>query len=250
MIKFKQRFNLPVLGWLLYLLMMILLCSLGFWQVKRAEQKTLFLRQQQLAIDAPMLNLNRQPLLDGANLEAVRYQKVTVAGRYDEAHQFLIDNQIMDGKPGYFVLTPFLIEQERRAVLINRGWVPLGHNREVLPGVAMKSTVLQVDGRINFFPSVGIKLENAEIPSEGWPAVVQVVNHDVLAARLGYDLYSFQIELDSKSPEGYRRDWKISPVLPPEKHLAYAVQWFGLALTLTVLFFWINNRKSSEDSEE
>ncbi|MDD4914078.1 MAG: SURF1 family protein [Methylococcales bacterium] len=250
MMNLNGKFKFPLFGWVVYLLLMVLLCSLGFWQVKRAEQKTLFLQQQQLAIDAPLLNLNLQPILDGANLDAVRYQKVVVAGRYDEAHQFLIDNQIMDGKPGYFVLTPFLIDQEKRAILVNRGWVPLGRDRNSLPNVALKTTVLQVNGRINFFPSVGIKLKDAEIPSDGWPSVVQVVNHDVLASRLGYDLYSFQIELDPKASEGYRRNWQVSPILSPEKHLAYAVQWFGLALTLTALFFWINNRKQSEDSEE
>jgi surfeit locus 1 family protein len=79
---------------------------------------------------------------------------------------------------------------------------------------------------------------------------VQIVNHDVLADRLGYDLYGFQIELDPKAAEGFRRDWKISPTISPEKHLAYAVQWFGLALTLTALFYWINSRKQSEESDE
>jgi len=171
---------------------------------------------------------------------------VLVAGRYDEAHQFLIDNQILDGKPGYFVLTPFLIAQEKRAVLVNRGWVPLGEDRKALPDVSIKTEVKRITGRINHFPPVGIKLKGAEIPTEGWSSVVQVVDSRILAARLGYDLYDFQIELDADAAEGYRRQWKTASTIPPEKHLAYAVQWFGLALTLTGLFIWISSRKRSE----
>jgi len=146
------------------------------------------------------------------------------------------------------VLTPFLLDQGKNAVLVNRGWVPLGADRKLLPDVGIKTEIRRVTGRINHFPPVGIKLKGAEIPTEGWPAVVQVVDSRVLAARLAYDLYDFQIELDADASEGYRRQWKSSSTIPPEKHLAYAVQWFGLALTLTGLFIWISIRKRSEHS--
>ena len=250
MINLSEKFRFPLFGWVVYLLLMVLLCSLGFWQVKRSGEKTAFLQQQQLALEAPVQDLNLQPIKETTNFETIRYQKVTIAGRYDDAHQFLVDNQVMDGKPGYFVLTPFLVNQEKRAVLVNRGWVPLGGDRNVLPSIGVKATVLLINGRLNHFPAVGVKLKNAEVPTEGWPSVVQIVSADVLAHKLGYELYGFQIELDAKAPEGYRRDWKVNPTISPEKHLAYAVQWFGLALTLTALFFWFNGRKQSEDSDE
>jgi surfeit locus 1 family protein len=250
MVNFKKIIKLPWFSWAVYLLLMILLCSLGFWQVKRSSQKNLFLQQQQLAIEAPVVNLNQQPIQDGVNFDNIRYQRVEVAGRYDGAHQFLVDNQVLDGKPGYFVMTPFLIDYDKRAILINRGWVPLGSDRNVLPNVSLENTVLSVSGRLNLFPSVGVQLKDADVPTKGWPAVVQVATKKALAARLGYDIYWFQIELDKTAPEGYKREWRVNPTVSPEKHLAYAVQWFGLALTLTLLFFWYNNRKQSEDSDE
>lgn len=240
----SREFRFSLLGLSVYCLLLALLCSLGFWQLGRAEQKKQFLRQQQAATGAVILDLNRQPVTDS---ESFRYRNVTVTGRYDAAHQFLIDNQMLDGKPGYFVLTPFLMDQEKRAVLVNRGWVALGADRSVLPDVSIRTEESRrINGRINHFPPVGIKLKGAEIPTDGWPAIVQVVDSRVLAAKLAYDLYDFQIELDAKAAEGYRREWKTSSVIPPEKHLAYAVQWFGLALTLTGLFIWISIRKRSE----
>ncbi|MGZ4958925.1 MAG: SURF1 family protein [Methylomonas sp.] len=238
-----REFTFSVLGLSVYLLMMTLLCNLGFWQLGRAEQKRQFLQQQQEASESAALDLNLNPVDD---VESVRYRKAVVTGRYDDAHQFLVDNQMLDGRPGYYVLTPFIIANETRAVLVNRGWVPAGTDRQRLPVLNIRDSAARVSGRINHFPVVGIRLKGAEIPSSGWPAVVQVVDARVLAARLGYELHDFQIELDADAEEGYRREWKTVTVIPPEKHLAYAVQWFALALTLTGLFIWISSRKRSE----
>jgi surfeit locus 1 family protein len=105
-----------------------------------------------------------------------------------------------------------------------------------------------VSGRINQFPTVGIKLKGAEIPTNTWPSVVQLIDSQVLTEKLGYEIASFQLELEPESQEGYKREWKINTAIPPEKHLGYAVQWFGLALTLTALFFWISLKKRSEYS--
>jgi len=127
--------------------------------------------------------------------------------------------------------------------LVNRGWIPLGASREVLPDIGISTVTQQVRGRINRFPEPGLKLKGAEIPGETWPVRVQVIDSQLLADRLGYALADYQIELDSAQPDGYQRQWKIAVAIPPEKHRAYAVQWFGLALTLTALFIWISSRK-------
>jgi surfeit locus 1 family protein len=239
----NRSFQMSWMGMSAYALMMLLLCSLGFWQLGRAEQKAQLLLQQQAAIDSGVINLNLQAIDDVA---AVRYRSAGLAGHYDAAHQFLLDNQIVDGKSGYFVLTPFLPDGQRTAILINRGWLAVGGDRNRLPDLAMNTQPSQVVGRINQFPSVGIVLKGAEIPTENWPSVVQVVDSKVLSQKLGYEIASFQLELEPIAPEGYKREWKINVAIPPEKHRAYAVQWFGLALTLTALFIWISIKKSSE----
>ncbi len=233
----NRQFYFSPLGVGLYFIVLALLCCLGFWQLNRSEQKKQFLEQQQNALQADALDLNQQTVID---VENVMYHRVAMRGRYDQAHQFLIDNQIMDGKSGYFVLTPFLIDKQERAVLINRGWLAAGNDRKVLPNVNLATTTDTITGRINHFPVVGLKLKGAEIPTESWPSVVQLVDTKVLSDKLGYELYDFQIELGADAANGYRREWKINTAIPPEKHIAYAVQWFGLALALTCLFVWIS----------
>lgn len=242
-IVLNRAFQVSWIGLVGYLLLVTLLCRLGFWQLDRAEQKRQMLLQQQAAMEAGSIDLNQRWIED---VDTVRYRKATIRGHYDRAHQFLIDNQIVDGRSGYFVLTPFFVDDAANAVLINRGWIPLGKDRNVLPDVNFDAKQTQITGRINHFPSVGLKLKGAEIPSDSWPSVVQVVDANVLSEKLDYRVAPYQIELDVSAKEGYKRDWKISVPIPPEKHQAYAVQWFGLALTLTALFIWISIKNRSE----
>ena len=235
-IKFEKG---PTLA---YLCLLPLLLALGIWQLGRSEEKSVFLKQQQLgSASAEIIELSAR--LEN-NVDALRYKKVRATGHYDPAHQFLIDNQISAGKAGYFVLTPFILAGETKAVLVNRGWVPLNKDRSVLPDVQMMQAPTVVAGRINRFPSVGIKLAGAEIPTDGWPSVAQVVDSEVLAKKLAYPLFPFQLELDKDQPAGFKRDWQTSAVMLPEQHIAYAFQWFALAITLTLLFIWYSFKKN------
>ena len=235
-----SSFNFSLIPLLLYLALVTLLISLGFWQLGRADEKKIFLTKQQLSADKEVISLKS---IIGADLESLRYRKVEISGRYDEEHQFLIDNQIVNGQAGYFVMTPLLVDGLKSAILVNRGWVALNKDRRVLPDVSITHQKATILGRVNNFPVVGIKLAGAEIPTDGWPSVVQVVDSDVLAGRLGYSLVPFQVELNGEMNEGYHREWRKSAVMPPEKHIAYAVQWFGLAITLTILFIWLGTKR-------
>jgi surfeit locus 1 family protein len=229
---------------LAYLCLLPLLLALGTWQLGRSEQKSLFLQQQQQALAASEIIHLAAGLEDQG--DQLRYKKVEVIGHYDQTHQFLIDNQISAGKAGYFVLTPFILDGESQAVLVNRGWIPLNQNRAVLPDLQLKQEQTRITGRINRFPSVGLKLAGAEIPTDSWPSVIQVVDHQVLAKKLAYPLFSFQVELDKDLADGYKRDWQTATIMLPEQHTAYAVQWFALAFTLTLLFIWYSFKSNDK----
>ena len=235
-IKFERG---PTLA---YLCLLPLLLALGIWQLGRSDEKRLFLKQQEQGVASSEILRLSTAIED--DVERLRYKKAIATGHYDQAHQFLIDNQINAGKAGYFVLTPFVLQGEAKAVLVNRGWIPLNQDRSVLPDVQIKNEQTVITGRINRFPSVGIKLTDAEIPTENWPSVAQVVDTEVLAKKLAYPLFPFQIELDKGLPEGFKREWQTTTVMLPEQHTAYAIQWFALAITLTVLFIGYSCKKN------
>jgi surfeit locus 1 family protein len=227
---------------LAYCCLLPLLIALGTWQLGRSEEKRLFLKQQEQGLVSSEI-IQLSTAIDD-NVDGLRYKKVQATGHYDQAHQFLLDNQISAGKAGYFVFTPFVLQGEGKAVLVNRGWVPLNQDRSVLPNMQIKNEQTMVRGRINHFPGVGLKLAGAEIPTEGWPSVLQVIDSQVLAKKLGYSLFPFQIELDKDLPEGFKREWQTTTIMLPEQHTAYAIQWFALAFTLTILFIWYSCKRN------
>jgi cytochrome oxidase assembly protein ShyY1 len=54
-----------------------------------------------------------------------------------------------------------------------------------------------------------------------------------LEAEPGLGLAPFQVKLDAGNPHGYRGDW-APPGNLVERSIAYAVQWFALALAAAV----------------
>ena len=234
-----NRLKLNLFPTLVFLVLFTLLISLGLWQLDRAEEKRQLLKLNDKRSSTQILLLTGET---PDNPNKLRYREVQLSGTYDEEHQFLIDNQIVNGQPGYFVMTPLVLSKSGKAVLVNRGWVPLKMNRSELPEISLpqNNIAVKISGRINIFPSVGIQLDGAEIPTPGWPSVVQVVDHEILSEKLGYPLFGFQVELDPDENNGFVRQWHEARILTPERHQAYAFQWFALAFTLCGLFFWIN----------
>lgn len=229
-----------------YLSLLSLFIVAGFWQLDRAEEKRNLLVRQSKAQEDQRLKLS-----DATGYhQGLRYAGVTLSGRYDQDHQFLIDNQVLNKRVGYFVMTPFLPEHQKISVLVNRGWVPANLDRTVLPKLPLQNTQSTITGRINDFPSVGIKLAGAEIPAAGWPSVVQLVDSKVLANKLEYPLHQFQVQLDNDMADGYQRFWESALMkIPPEKHTAYAMQWFSFALVLTLIFVVLTVKRELNESE-
>ncbi len=221
----------------LFIGILSVLVSLGFWQLDRAKEKSQLLELNKKRSSSQILVLTDRTRVD---LNELRYREALLAGTYDGQHQFLLDNQIVNGRPGYFVMTPLILSKSAKAVLVNRGWVPLNKDRSQLPEIVLPiQTEINIKGRINSFPSVGIKLDGAEIPNPGWPSVVQIINHEILSERLGYPLFGFQVELDADENYGFVRQWHRARYLTTEKYQAYAFLWFVLDLTLCGLFFWL-----------
>lgn len=211
-----------------------LFVNLGLWQLRRAEDKRALLnaRSEQTA-RAPLTLLPGDKAGDG-----YRYRRVSVAGRYDAVRQVLLDNQVYNGRAGYQVLTPLSPKGGGCAVLVNRGWVPAAPSRSELPTVAIAEADAQVEGIIDHFPSVGLRLKGADQLGSGYPVVVQAVDAAQLSGRFGYCLQPYQILLAPEAGDGYVREWRMQHI-DPDKSLGYAFQWFAMAAGLAAYASWI-----------
>ena len=225
------------------LLLLPVLLTLGLWQLDRARQKAELQAAFAERLDQPPVPLAEVDVTDPAN----RYRRVIASGRYDGAHQVLLDNQVRAGQPGYHVLTPLRLT-EGGAILVNRGWIALGESRQVLPDLTTPAESVTASGWLGQPANPGLRLgEDAE--ASPWPRVVPYVDYQRLAALLGYPLRPVLVLLEPEAPGGYRRDWQPRfGGFGPERHRGYAVQWFALAATLVILYLvtGLRRRPSSE----
>ncbi len=226
---------------LVTLLVLPLLLALGFWQLDRAHQKEALQGNFKASLRAPEVRITSVDLADST----LRYRKVTLRGRYDSTHQILLDNQVQDGQPGYHVFTPLQIPGRIPAILINRGWVPLGSSRQTLPDLTVTGKEVVISGRISQPANPGLRLGGSALDTaRRWPRVMQYLDYGELAAVLGYPLEPAVVLLDPEVNGGYLRKWHPQFVgFGPERHRGYAVQWFSLAIALIVIYIVVNTRR-------
>ena len=216
----------PWLPWIAAGLAIALFSGLGIWQLQRAAEKR--------AVIASLAD-DRQPALERlpGTPEALRgaaRREVRIQGRYEGERQFLLDNRILEGRPGFDVLTPLVLEDGRR-VLVDRGWVAAGPGREPVEsvGIALDDRVT-VEGRL-WLPEAGIALGDAVTPGDDWPRLVARIDFAALEAALGRTLVPVVIRAKGEAPWLFRpRD--LRPRFGPMRHYGYAFQWFALALTV------------------
>lgn len=221
-------------------LLLPILLSLGFWQLERAGEKREFLESLERGRQAPPIQLNsEQPTLAEA-----RHRSVEARGRYAREHQFLLENQIRDGRPGYLVLTPLQLEGTDTAVLVDRGWVPAPGDRMRLPDVEVPAGFIEVEGVLDRGPSIGLRL-GEPATGTGWPRRLQYLDYGYLGDALPYRVLPYLVRLDPSATGGFRRDWQPVTPMGPQTHRGYAAQWFGLAAALVVIYLVVNIKRGA-----
>jgi surfeit locus 1 family protein len=215
-----------------------ILSSLGFWQLHRAEQTRALLGKYN---EPSRSSIRLEPHL--SSFEGLQFESAEASGNYDRDHQFLLDNMTHNGHVGYHVLTPFRLGNSGVAVLVNRGWIPLGGTRAKLPDPAVGGERRLVVGRIKV-PATETFMLGEEEQRKGWPYRIQRIRISALEQELGYPLLPVVLLLDEQQDDGFVREWR--PIrFGPERNIGYAVQWFGLALTLFIIFVAVNTRKAT-----
>ncbi|MGF1525966.1 MAG: SURF1 family protein [Candidatus Competibacterales bacterium] len=235
----RQRFRAPWFAAMAVAMGIAILLALGFWQLDRGREKAAlqaaFAERQELPAMALRHFDPEQPLDD----PQLRYQRVIATGSYDPRH-VLLDNQLREGRPGYHVYTPLRLGEG--GILVNRGWLAARPDRRLPPGEALTPVEnpegmeeRTIRGRLAQPANPGLRLGN---PGEGpWPQVVQHLDYPQLSRALGYPLAPAIILLDADAPGRFPRDWRPTfGGFGPERHRGYAVQWFGLAAALGVVF--------------
>ena len=213
----------------------LLTARLGWWQLDRAGQK--------LALQAALDERSRLPAVEGAAALATdaqaaalqQHRQVRLTGRWSSAHTVYLDNRQLDGRPGFFLLTP-LVLADASAVLVQRGWLPRDfQDRSHVLAVPTPSGSVDLLGRIAPPPARLFDFGGVEIG-----AIRQNLDLDAFARETGLNLRPLSVLLaDSPATagDGLRRDWP-APASSVAKNHGYAAQWFALSMLIVVLYVW------------
>lgn len=208
-----------------------ILLKLGIWQLDKAEYK-----QTQLDSYLARGQLGVVPIPAAiVDAEEVVHYRVSATGSYDADRQFFVDNITLRGRPGYHVITPLRIVESNTRVLVNRGWVPWGDDRNVLPQVSPPPQPLRVQGRATVPANEFFTLRDESDDTE-WEWRWQNLDMDRFTRLADYPVQPIVILLDPVAEDSkLQQEWDVPRNDWIERHRAYAFQWFALAVTLVVL---------------
>jgi len=229
--------KIPLLATFLTICGIIVLCSLGTWQLQRLEWKTGILNALEAAKQrsaAPTLTIEEIAALAANPDDTALIRNVFLRGRWLHGKEIALGPRTWKGKTGFHILTPMELESGGVA-LVNRGWVPADKKdaaqrpESLVPAEdAMAMGILRRPGKASFFVP-----DNAP-QSEQW----YNIDLEQMAKARGFDslaplvLYASLDRGTAELPVKEALEWK-----PNNDHLAYALFWFTMAAAMAVIYY-------------
>lgn len=243
------------IGFLLFTVVAaVLLVKLGMWQISRGQEKEALLgllAERQLQT---LFTVNQLP-------DDAKGLGVSLLGSFDVSNSILLDNQVHQGQVGYRWMMPFIVDRpsinkpfpdavfvgrpfiertliKRKRLLVEMGWIPAPPRRDVLPTLPIVEGKYQLNGVLDA-PSKRILLAE-DLFDISWPLRVQSIDLPKISEATGNDFLPWIVRLKTLTDQtdqlidlNTTSVW-TPVVMKPEKHYAYAVQWFGLVLVLII----------------
>lgn len=204
--------------------------ALGLWQLGRAEQKLRLAdgiaRQGALAPLAATDLQTEQP-------EALWHRTAQLEGEWLPEATVFLDNRQMNGRVGFFVLTPLSLANGQGTLLVQRGWAPRNfEDRQRVPVVPTPAGTVRLQLRLAPPPPKLYELG----PGEGG-AIRQNIDLAAFGAEIKTPLLALSALQTSAADDGLLRTWP-QPATDVHKHYGYAFQWFGLSTLFALLYVW------------
>ena len=221
---------------LLVIAALMVMARLGFWQLERLEERRAFNTAVQAQLDAPALDLNQG--IPTGDLPAMEYREVVARGEFDPGHEIILRNQIHDNRPGYHLLTPLRIDGTDKAVLVDRGFIPMEEAQPAERAQYARPGAVTIQGRLRqghvprIFGARDPELAPGQERLDAWNAV----NLPRIQEQVPYELLPVYIQ--AAPDPGEAASGPIAAVDIPDitegSHLGYAFQWFSFAAILAI----------------
>jgi len=201
---------------------------LGVWQTHRGDEKEERQRQLEARVRETAV------VLTGSveSAEPLLYRRVRASGDFQAAGQIYVDNQVLQERAGYFVVTPLQL-RDGAVVLVNRGWIARGPAYPAPPPAPPPAGTVEVAGLATLPPARFLELG---------PAMSGNVWQNLTIARYRETTKSkvLPVVVLSDAPGAGLEAVHETPDSGVAKHREYALTWFALAATTLALWVGLN----------
>lgn len=212
----------------------VMLCLvLGFWQLRRLEERRAHNAEIKSRMEQPILQLSGQAV----DPEALNFRRVVVEGVYDPGQEVVLRYRSYRGATGVHLITPLLLSGSQVAVLVDRGWIPY---TEAAPEARARYTVSGVV-TVQGLAREPQRSSAGSVPADPPPGsedqrVDTWTRIDIagIQRQIPYSLLPIFIE-QAPGPDPNQLPASSYDVdLDEGPHLGYAIQWFSFAIILLV----------------
>ena len=240
MTKLGLKFKAKLWPTMATIVVIITMVSLGNWQISRAQEKEE--RHEQIG------RLSEQPAVsiptNLVSIEDFKFKQVEARGTFISSHTIYLDNKMNKGAAGYHIVMPFKLAESSMHVLVNRGWVPSGRDRSILPIVTTPTDTVVVRGRAVSVPTKVFALSDEIVAGQVWPNLqlerVQQVT--------GLNLQPMVILQQDNWSDGLVRQWD-RPDSGASSSWSYAAQWYGMALIVMIIYLVLSVKRERPEEK-
>lgn len=218
------------------------LVGLGTWQLERLAWKEALVIRVAARVHAPPQDLPAPASWPGLTREADEYRRVRARGRFDHARETLVytvrgeDAGPLKGQ-GFLVVTP-LLRPDGPPILVNRGFVPADRRDPATRAEGQVEGEVEVVGLLRL-PEEASWFVPANDPSRA--IFYRMDPADIAAARGLAGAAPFVIDQEADAAPGGLPAGGGTRLSFPNRHLEYALTWYGLAAALVgvaLAVFW------------
>lgn len=210
----------------------LILLGLGTWQMQRKAWKEDLIAKIEARVHAPPVPLAE--IEKGSN-DAIEYARVRVRGTFRHAGEQLVWAPDPQQGPGYHVYTPLQLA-DGRFILVNRGYVTEGMRSPSARAEGQVAGEVDVVGLLREPPQRAMFSPDHDGKTGAW----FWRDFDGMSrAALGPDAdravhLILDAEAEPANPGGWPQGGTTRLTLP-NRHLEYALTWYGLAATLVAV---------------
>ncbi len=207
----------------------LFMVALSVWQVQRLYWKEGLINERVERTTAAPVAL---PAV-GATLDESEFRRVALSGTFDHAHEFLMPARSQNGNVGFWIVTPFHLDNGGGDVLVNRGWVPDGFQDPAQRMAGQLAGTVSFDGILRL-PQVKTWFQPDNEPEKNrwfYLSPAEMATASGLPFRTDLYLDAVKTEIPGNYPLGGQTRIQL-----PNDHLQYAITWGALALALAVIY--------------